>query len=262
VVLGQDRGVLGAVNPEQLRRALDVGKQEGGGRRAGLLHTQDHLRTDPRMEERARMQRLERQMSGPNRTVFALLAGAVAALVAGAAPTHADDQRRTGVIATRMAAGPALCPPRDSIRSLFPAAKALGFSKRGPVTFQEARSPVWPGRCVGWWAEYSRIGPGGLVQSYVDVSVTLYRTKAQALVALREPAYTSTRILSDGARARIAWDGSGVASVIRNVFISSQSSHLPTDTNGIPDFRGGPDIGIPLLMKIHRGIHKIVLGRR
>ena len=197
-----------------------------------------------------------------NRMAFALLAGAVAALVVGAASAHASDPRGTGVIAAKVAAGRALCPPRDSIRALFPAAKALGFSKRGPVTFQVARSPIWPGRCAGWWAEYSRIGPGGLVQSYVDVSVTLYRTQPQALVALREPAYTSTRTLSDGARVRIAWDGSGVASVIRNVFISSQSSHLPTDTNGIPDFRGGPDIGIPLLMKIHRGIHKIVLGRR
>jgi hypothetical protein len=214
------------------------------------------------MEERARMQCLEGQMSGPSRTAFALLAGAVAALVVVAAPTNADDQRGTGVIAARTGAGPAPCPPRDSIRALFPTAKALGFSKRGPITFQEARSPVWPGRCVGWWAEYSRIGPGGLVQSYVEVSVTLYRTEPQALVALREPAYTSTRILSDGARVRIARDGSGVASVIRNVFISSQSSHLPADTNGIPDFRGGPDIGVPLLMKVHRGIHKIVLGRR
>jgi hypothetical protein len=27
-------------------------------------------------------------------------------------------------------------------RALFPTAKALGFSKRGPITFQEARSPV------------------------------------------------------------------------------------------------------------------------
>jgi hypothetical protein len=76
------------------------------------------------------------------------------------------------------------CPPRDSIRTLFPTAKAVGFSERGPITFQPPRFPLWPGRCAGWWAEYRRIEPGGLVKSYVDVSVTLYRTGVVALVAL------------------------------------------------------------------------------
>lgn len=157
-------------------------------------------------------------------------------------------------------AGRAGCPPRDSIRALFPAAKAVGFSRRGPITFQQARAPVWPGRCSGWWTEYRRIGPGG--PAYVDVSVTLYRTTAQALGALSEPAYTSTRTLSDGAKVRFSWDGSGIASVIRNAFISSQSSFLPTDTKGIPDFRGGPDVAVAAMMKIHRRIHATVLGRR
>jgi hypothetical protein len=133
---------------------------------------------------------------------------------------------------------------------------------RGPITYQEARAPVWPGRCAGWWTEYRRIAPDKHVEAYVDVSVTLYRTPAQALFALREPAYTSTKILPNGARARFATDGSGIASVIRNVFISSQSSFLPTDTKGVPDFRGGPDFGIPVLMKIHQRVHATVLRRR
>jgi hypothetical protein len=154
------------------------------------------------------------------------------------------------------------CPPRDSIRTLFPSAKAVGFSVRGPITYQGARAPVWPGRCAGWWAEYRRIAPDKHVEAYVDVSVTLYRTPAHALFALREPAYTSTQILPNGARARFAPDGSGIASVMRNVFISSQSSFLPTDTKGVPDFRGGPDLGLPVLMKIHRRIHATVLRRR
>ena len=106
---------------------------------------------------------------------------------------------------------------------------------------------MWPGRCAGWWAEYRLIGPPGLAESYVDVSVTLYRTPGQALSALREPAYASTRVLSDGARARFARYGSGIASVIRNVFISSQSSSLRTDTKGGGlEFPVGPDFGIPL----------------
>jgi len=159
-------------------------------------------------------------------------------------------------------AGPEACPTRNAIRTLFPSAKAVGFSERGPITFQQARSPVRPGRCSGWWAEYRRMGPGGLARAYVDVSATLYRTPAQALVALREPAYTSTRTLSDGAQIRSAWDGSGIASVIRNVFIGSQSSFLPTDTKGIPDFRGGPDVAVAAMMKIHRRIHTSVLRLR
>jgi hypothetical protein len=167
----------------------------------------------------------------------------------------------SGAAATASAGG-AGCPQRESIKTLFPSAKAVGFSERGAITFQEARAPVWPGRCAGWWAEYRRVAPDKHVKAYVDVSVTLYRTPTQALFALREPAYTSTQILPNGARARFAWDGSGIASVMRNVFISAQSSFLPTDIKGIPDFRGGPDVAVAGMMKIHRGIHANVLRLR
>jgi hypothetical protein len=96
-------------------------------------------------------------------------------------------------------------------------------------------------------------------ESYVDVNVTVYRTPRQALVALREPAYTPTRTLVNRARVRTAPDGSGIDSVIRNVFISTTSSFLPTDAHGVPDFAGGPDVPVPLMMRIHRTIHARVL---
>lgn len=63
--------------------------------------------------------------------------------------------------------------------------------------------------------------------------MTLYRTHQQALVALAEPAYGPVQTLSNGARVRrlraavsvngVARQYAGVASVYRNVFISSLS---------------------------------------
>ena len=153
------------------------------------------------------------------------------------------------------------CAQPATIKAVFPTAKALGFSRRGPTTFQPARAPVWPGRCLGWWVEYQRLGPAG-VQSYADVGVTLYRTHAQALTALSEPLDVPTRTLPDGARVRVASDRAWVLSVIANVLISSTSSFLPTDKNGIPDFNGRPDLSLAVLMKIHSAIHANILRLR
>jgi hypothetical protein len=147
------------------------------------------------------------------------------------------------------------------IKSVFPTANEIGFSKRGRTTFQGARAPVWPGRCVGWWVEYQRFGPAGRVESYADVLVTLYGTHAQALVALSEPLGIPTVTLANGARARVAPAQGWVGSVIGNVHISSTSSFLPAK-NGIPDFKGGPDLSLAALMRIHRTIHANVLRLR
>jgi hypothetical protein len=124
--------------------------------------------------------------------------------------------------------------------------------------FQPSRAPVWPGRCAGWWTEYQHFADGAQVD-YVDVGVTLYRTPAQALTALREPAFGPFRVLSNGAKVRVSTDGGAVASVIRNVMISSTSSFLPTDAGGVPDFAGGPDLPVSAQMKIHRRIQSAVL---
>ena len=147
------------------------------------------------------------------------------------------------------------------IKSVFPTASQIGFSRRGRTTFQEARAPVWPGRCVGWWVEYQRLGPAGRVESYADVVVTLYGTHAQALVALSEPLGVPTVTLANRVRARVAPTHGWVGSVIGNVFISSTSSFLPA-LNGIPDFKGGPDLSPAALLRIHRAIHAKVLRLR
>ena len=153
------------------------------------------------------------------------------------------------------------CSQRESVKTVFPPAKQVGFNKRSSVRFQEARAPVWPGRCVGWWTEYEHRA-NGVQSDYVDVGVTLYKTPSQALVALREPAFGPVRVLSNGAKVRTATDGGSVASVMRNVMISSTSSHLPVDTGGVPDFAGGPDVPASVQMKLHRSVHAAVVRLR
>ena len=109
---------------------------------------------------------------------------------------------------------------------------------------------------MGWWVEYQNLRHDGSVASYVDVSVTLYRTPAQTLAPLHEPLQVLIGNMADGGKAN---SGPGfVASVIRNVFILATSSH--SDANGsTPDSAGYPDISDPALMKIHRAIHAKVL---
>ena len=157
--------------------------------------------------------------------------------------------------------GAGACSQRDSVRTVFPAAKQVGFHNRSSVKFQEARSPIWPGRCVGWWTEYEHLANGVQVD-YVDVGVTLYKTPKQALAALREPAFGPVRALSNGVKVRTATDGGSIASVMRNVMVSSTSSQLPVDAGGVPDFAGGPDVAASVQMKIHRRIHAAVLRLR
>ena len=102
----------------------------------------------------------------------------------------------------------------------------------------------------------------GTQVDYVDVSVTLYRTPAQALVALNEPAFGPVRSLSNGAKVRTATDGGSVTTAMRNVMVVSTSSRLPVDGSGVPDYAGGPDVPASVQMKIHRRIHAAVLRLR
>ncbi len=176
-----------------------------------------------------------------SRVFVAVLAPAFALLAAG-----------TVSVASAAETNASSCSQREAIKSVFPAAKTVGFSHRGPIKFQEPRAPVWPGRCVGWWTEYQHFADGKQVD-YVDAGITLYRTHAQALFALREPAFGSVRVLSNGARVRVSADGSGVVSVIRNVMISSTSSYASAGSGGVPE------LPLSTLMKIHRRIQSAVL---
>jgi hypothetical protein len=131
--------------------------------------------------------------------LLALFAAAVVS-VSHAAPTSASG-----------------CARGDRLKTVFPSAVAVGFESRGRIIRQAARAPVWPGRCVGWWTTYFRRA------STADVSVTLYKTSQDAIVALAEPAYGPPQVVPNGAHVRtlVGGDQTDVASVFRNVFISS-----------------------------------------
>jgi hypothetical protein len=118
------------------------------------------------------------------------------------------------------------CVRVGALNTVFPGAATVGFTARGPIQHQPARAPVWPGRCAAWWTTYSGTGLSS------DVSVTLYKTRRQALVALAEPAFGPARIFPNGAHVRTlvttpiingvrSGETGFVASVYRNVFISS-----------------------------------------
>jgi hypothetical protein len=154
--------------------------------------------------------------------------------------------------------GGGACSQRQSVKTVFPSAKQVGFTRRSSVRFQEARGIAWPGRCVGWWTEYEHLANGVQVD-YVDVGITLYKTPKQALAALSEGALGPVRVEPNGARFRTASDGGSVVSVMRNVMVGSTSSQLPPDANGIPDYAGGADVPVSVLMRIHRRIHAAIL---
>jgi hypothetical protein len=143
------------------------------------------------------------------------------------------------------------CGKFEALKAAFPEAGAIGFTSREPVSRSSLRAPIWPGTCAAWWTTY-RQGSAG-----VDVSLTLYKTHEQALVALAEPLYGPVERLSDGAfvrtnRSPASVDGvpkksASVVSVYRNVFYSSTS---------IAD----EPISVSAQIRLHRGIDEGVLA--
>jgi len=90
--------------------------------------------------------------------------------------------------------------------------------------------------------------------------VTIYARPAPALAALREAAYGPSHALANGATVRVAPDGGGLESVIRNVFISTLSSY--PYVNGLPDHNRAPNFGQSVQMPIHRRIQTVVIRLR
>ena len=156
----------------------------------------------------------------------------------------------TATVAFALPSGAPGCAKFAALKGVFPKANAIGFTARQPVSRASLRAPVWPGTCAKWFTRYRRGSAG------VDVSMTLYKTHKQALVALKEPASGPVERLSNGAlvrkyRSTTSVDGvmkqaAGVASVYRNVFISSVS---------IED----KAISLPAQIRLHRHIHAGVL---
>jgi hypothetical protein len=169
-----------------------------------------------------------------------------AAAVSGALATLAA----TATVAFALPSAAPGCGKFAALKGVFPKASAIGFTAREPVSRGSLRAPVWPGTCAKWFTRYRRGAAG------VDVSLTLYKTHKQAVVALAEPAYGPVERLSNGALVRknrsatsvngVMKQSAGVVSVYRNVFITSVS---------IADNA----ISLSAQNRLHRGIHAGVL---
>ena len=174
---------------------------------------------------------------------FRLLTAATGlTLLATAAVTVAHATPRSAEGCTRAAA----------MKSLFPTARAVGFSTRSRIARTGRRHPYWSGWCGNWRTTYQ--GRPGRPCAFAEVLVSLYKTRDEALVALAEPGYGRSRTLPGGVRIRTFSDTySGyVASVARNVFVSS------TGCCGEPPDYPGSD-AVREQTRIHRHIHAAVL---
>jgi hypothetical protein len=133
----------------------------------------------------------------------------------------------TATVALAMPAAAPGCAKFAALKGVFPKPNAVGFTARERIVRGEIRAPVWPGTCGKWFTRYRRGSTG------VDVSLTLYKTHEQALVALAEPLSAQVKRLSNGALVRtsrsnvsvngIAKKDASVASVYRNLFVTSVS---------------------------------------
>ena len=144
------------------------------------------------------------------------------------------------------------CAQTASMKTVFPAARTVGWTTRSPVERVGRREPKWPGWCGNWTAKYT--GLPGRPSAFAEVRVSLYKTPQQALVALAEPAFGPVQMLANGVRTRTLVDHySGmIASVARNVFISSGGCCGPP-----PSYDGSA--AVREQMRIHRAIHARVL---
>jgi hypothetical protein len=177
-----------------------------------------------------------------NRTLISLVTGVIVSLA---------------VLGGFVAGGPAAaqaeqlthnrCMQLSKVRSLFPAAHAVGFTGRSPITYQPARDDG-PGYCSADWTTYSGDGQS------VDVNVTLYKTAKDVSAAFAELWVSGVHVLRNGARVRTSGpqpadiDGTPASatsaySAFRKLFIESDS--ISTSMTPVP---------IAAQLKIHRRI--------
>jgi hypothetical protein len=192
-----------------------------------------------------------KRKSRPLLAVTALLALLAAAIVtvAPATPTGAKG-----------------CERAKAMKTVFPRARTVGFNVRSPITLHTTRrAPKWPGWCSDWTTTYADLPDQTLRpdRAFAQVRVSLYKTHQAALVALAEPAYGATLTRPHGVLMRtlvsnpnVNGDASrqvgAIASVVRNVFISSLGQGRPPAHKGSEAVRAQ--------MEIHRRIQAAVLG--
>ena len=160
------------------------------------------------------------------------------------------------------------CAQIDVMKTVFPKAGTVGFKTRWRIRrATDTRGENWPGWCGDWRTAYTDSQPLRPYnhRAFAEVGVSLYKTHRDALAALAEPAYGPTRTLANGALVRtlvsapsVNGDASRqvgeVASVVGNVFISSQGQGRP------PAYRGKE--AVRAQMRIHRRIQAAVLRLR
>jgi hypothetical protein len=139
---------------------------------------------------------------------------------------------------------------------VFPTAGAVRFNTRSPIQRAANREPFKDRKCGGFWRSYT--GYGG-TQATADVSVTLFKTRRDAIAALWEPLAGPIQTLPNGVRVRtrvkeLAAD-SGLVSLVGNVLISSTGTGPHDGT-----YSGTDAVGAE--MRIHRRIHAAVLALR
>jgi hypothetical protein len=147
------------------------------------------------------------------------------------------------------------CARASVMKSVFPAAGAVGFDNHAPIRRVGRRSPYWKGWCGNWRTTYT--GLPGDRSAFAQVLVSLYKTPTEALVALSEPDFGPARTLPNGVRTRSLVDnstGSG-ASLVQNVVVSSSGCCGPLA------HRGGAG-AVRAQMRIHRRIEAAVLTVR
>jgi hypothetical protein len=168
-------------------------------------------------------------------TGLAILAAA-AVTVVHAAPTGAGRCTHVGVMKT-----------------MFPKAETVGFDAHSRVQRVGRRHPYWPGWCGNWRTRYT--GIPGLPSAFAEVTVSLYKTRRDALIAFGEPLFGSTRVLPNGVRMKtlVSTSSGSVASIVGNVFISSNGCCGPP-----PGYQGSKAVNAQI--RIHRRIHAAILA--
>jgi hypothetical protein len=183
--------------------------------------------------------------------VVAIVAATIVVAVSRAAPATANG-----------------CARASLMKTVFPKAAPTGFNSRSAVRHHTTRrEPKWPSWCADWTTTYADLPDQQLRpnRAFAQIRVSLYKTHEAALVALREPLFGPSVLLPHGVLIRtlvanpsVNGDTSRqvgfVASVVGNVFISSQGQGRPPTRQGAQAVRAQT--------RIHRRIHAAVLALR
>ncbi len=148
------------------------------------------------------------------------------------------------------------CARVGALKTVFPNATAAGFGTRSQIKREAPREPFKDRKCGDLWTTYTGFRRTGAT---ADVSVTLFKTRRDALGGLAEGLGGPVQVLPNGVRVRtriktLATD-SFVVSLVGNVLVSSTGI-------GPHDGTYSGRIATTAWMRIHRQIHRAVLALR